>query len=292
LLEVLVAKGCQPSRQRNLAAARARGEFLMFLDSDSLPENGCLARLLECFSDPKAAVAGGPNLPPREQTFFQSAVSNVLASWFGSMSVRARYAALGRKRTTTEKELILCNLMVRKDVYLKEGGLREDLYPNEENEFLNRLQAGGYRLYYQPAARVLRPRRADLKDYLRQSFRYGRGRMSQIFASFQASDMIHGLPMLFCFYLLALPLAAARFHLFALPLAAYLGIDLAACAVLLFQGSRLSQAAVCLALYPLRHIFYGFGMAWGIFSRPQAKPGKILIRRATVGAAGRPPLGG
>ena len=33
-LEVLIATGSNPSRQRNLAAAQARGDWLIFLDSD------------------------------------------------------------------------------------------------------------------------------------------------------------------------------------------------------------------------------------------------------------------
>lgn len=278
-LEVLVARGRQPSRQRNLSALRARGEFLMFLDSDSLIQPGCLEGLIKCFGDLKAAAAGGPNLPPSLQGFFQGAVSLALASWFGSMSVRARYMALGSKRKTSEKELILCNLMVRRAVYLEQGGLREDLYPNEENEFLNRLQEKGYCLYYQPAARVFRPRRASLGAYLRQSFRYGRGRMSQIFANAKISDLIHGVPLLFFLYLLALPFLAIKIHLLALPLAVYLGADLVACLALVFQGGTPRRSALCLALYPLRHILYGMGMAWGMLNRPRLKKGGVRIEK-------------
>ncbi len=59
------------------------------------------------------------------------------------MASRARYRAVGGRRRCGEKELILCNLLLSRKVFLSNGGFREDLYPNEENEFLNRLLAGG-----------------------------------------------------------------------------------------------------------------------------------------------------
>ena len=65
-LEIIVARGKQPSAQRNAALKAAHGDLIYFLDDDSAPEPGNLRRAVAHFSDPKVQMVGGPNLcPPR-----------------------------------------------------------------------------------------------------------------------------------------------------------------------------------------------------------------------------------
>jgi glycosyltransferase involved in cell wall biosynthesis len=45
-LEIIVARGQQPSAQRNAALRAAKGELIYFLDDDSLPQPGNLRRHL------------------------------------------------------------------------------------------------------------------------------------------------------------------------------------------------------------------------------------------------------
>jgi len=73
-LEILVARGKQPSAQRNAALKAARGELIYFLDDDSAPKPGNLRRAWEYFSDSCVQMVGGPNVcpaaaPPLEQIF-------------------------------------------------------------------------------------------------------------------------------------------------------------------------------------------------------------------------------
>ena len=137
--EIFVCGGKNPSRQRNLGVAQCKSPVIYFLDDDSVVAPGTVHDLLSHFEDPRTAVAGGPNLVPPDAISFEKTVNAVLASRMGSSSVRFRYAAIGSVKEATEKDLILCNMMVRRETFLGEGGFRTDLYPNEENEFLNRL---------------------------------------------------------------------------------------------------------------------------------------------------------
>ena len=58
-LEVLIAEGNQPSRQRNEAAKKASGEILYFLDDDSLPAPSNLKRLVAHYKNEAVAGVGG-----------------------------------------------------------------------------------------------------------------------------------------------------------------------------------------------------------------------------------------
>jgi len=104
--ELILARGRQPSRQRNRAVLLSNAGYLWFLDSDSLAQPGSLEALLKEMEDPDVAVAGGPNLPRRDEPWLGRVISQVLASRFGSGAARARYAPLGRPRDSTEN--VLC----------------------------------------------------------------------------------------------------------------------------------------------------------------------------------------
>ncbi len=90
----------------------------------------------------------------------------------------ARYKSIGRVRETDEKELILCNLSVRRDIFLQENGLNEACI-RMRDRFINRLTRKGYRFLYDPDAVIYRSRRTRIRDFLAQFLRYSRGRTEQ-----------------------------------------------------------------------------------------------------------------
>ena len=93
-LEIIVARGKQPSVQRNAALKAARGELIYFLDDDSVPAPGNLHQAVRHFTDPQVQMVGGPNLCPPEAPALEKVFSLVLASWLAFGPSRARYAHL------------------------------------------------------------------------------------------------------------------------------------------------------------------------------------------------------
>lgn len=277
--EVLVAEGTRPSMQRNLAAGRAGGELFYFLDDDSLIAPDALWVAADALSDPAVAVVGGPSLTPATDSPFQRAIGCAVSSLLGSGGVRNRYRRVGVRRITDDRELILCNLCFRGAVFLAEGGLDARLYPNEENELLDRLQGRGYRLLHDPELAIWRSQRPNMRSFCRQMYGYGRGRGEQtrISSSWPPSMLI---PPLFLLYLLSLLLLHPWWYM--LPLAAYLLLVVGNVLLSLMGRTEPAVAVRLLWLIPLMHLLYGAGIIVGLlqprFSVGGAAGASVSIR--------------
>ncbi len=258
--EVLVAEGRRPSRQRNLAAREAVGEVLYFLDDDSCVVPDALERIAAHMGDPGVAVVGGPSLTHADNTPFQRCVAWMLASAFGGGAIRNRYRRYGSLRDTDDRELILCNLAFRKDVFLSSGGLDERLYPNEENELIDRLLAGGYRLLHDPDLYVTRSQRPTLRAFVRQMLTYGKGRAEQTLVSRRVGAKAI-IPSLFALYLLSLPIFHDWWYL--LPAALY-AVIIAGTMVTASRSEEFSLVWRLPVAYVLLHFCYGAGFISGL----------------------------
>jgi len=266
--EVIIAEGKKPSRQRNMAAREASGDILYFLDDDALVVPDALKRISVCFADQNVAAVGGPSLTPPDDSIFQRSIAWALASRFGGGAVRNRYRSVGTLRDSDDRELILCNLAFRREVYLKFRGLDERLYPNEENELIDRLLKAGLRLLHDPGLIVRRSQRATLAAFIRQMKTYGRGRAEQTLISRSLSFKAI-IPALFVIYVVLLPLFS-WFWWFNLPAFVYLF------AILLNMAAAAQSDGLLLALrlpmvYTLLHFCYGAGFIAGLFSPRYSK---------------------
>ena len=282
-LEILVARGKQPSAQRNAAMKAARGDLIYFLDDDSVPQPGNLRRAVSHFSDPQVQMVGGANLCPPEAPPLEQIFALVLASWLAFGPSRARYAAVGKVRETNEKELILCNLLARRQAMLELGGFNEALYPNEENALMDELQERGGKLIYDPQLVVHRRPRSSLKSFAWMLMTYGRGRAEQFRVHPTLGSALNFVPPLFCLYLLALVFLLALTpiaRVCLVPLAFY-ALAVLAQAVVLAAGGRVLQSLAAIPLILLTHILYGVGFWRGLVTplRPpgQHPPGQVLL---------------
>jgi hypothetical protein len=274
--EVLIAEGCSPSRQRNSAAQEAQGEILYFLDDDSQVAADCLDSCATIIINTSVAVVGGPSLTPRTDTPLQQLFGLALSSLFGAGGMRNRYRSVGSVRETSDKELILCNLAILRSVFLEAGGLDERLYPNEENELLDRIQSSGKKLVHAPHLAIRRSQRTSLWLFTRQMYSYGRGRAQQTLIA-GSGTLIGFVPLLFLMYLALLPLVLVT-PLYSIPLCLYLALDIFfTAATCVSSGSIL--AGVLLFLFPLMHISNGCGLLFGLI-RGKSGPSSPNVKQA------------
>ena len=282
-LEIIVARGKQPSVQRNVALRAARGEWIYFLDDDALPPPDNLRRAEKFLHNPAVAMVGGPNVCPPGAPLLEQVFAVVLASWLAFGPSRARYTPVGETRDTGEKELILCNTLARRDALLQLGGFNEALYPNEENALMDELQKRGLRLVYDPNFFVHRRPRRTLKSFLKMLRTYGRGRAEQFRLHPTPGSALNFVPPLFCLYL-AVFIALAVTDGLGLPqpvrwlLAAPLMIYFVATILQTLASMKNAGAVRALLAWPLlvaSHVFYGLGFWRGLFTKLDANANKV-----------------
>jgi len=270
--EIIVVEGDHPSFQRNKAVEKAEGEILCFLDKDSRPSSDYLEEVARSFNSEEGHIpgaVGGPAIPVSSSYWMSILFSRILTSFFPLLWMRSRYKRRGKIRVSDEKELIGCNLCVRKDVFQKTGGFNELLYPNEENEFLNRIKRKGYRILYNPNLKVYRRIEGGLKKFLCRFYRYGKGRGNEIRVEGLSPNLLYLLPLFFLLYVFSLFFFHPWWYLFPL----YLYILLGGFSALFYSWK--DRKIYLLLLFPLSflvHFIYALGMIKGLIANRNSSP--------------------
>ncbi len=267
-LEIILARGKQPSVQRNTALRAARGGIIYFLDDDSRPAPRNLRRALDHFKSPEVKMVGGPNLCPADAPALEQALALTMGSWLAFGPSCARYRAVGRPRATSEKELILCNLLARREDTLALGGFNEALYPNEENALMDELQKRGGKLIYDPEIIVYRRPRGTFKAFWKMLGNYGRGRAEQFRLHPTTRSAANFVPPLFCLFLVALPFLPRRVDW----LLAFYGAAVLVQSVALLPMKKLHWTPWIMSLIFVSHVGYGLGFWRGCLTKPKPPP--------------------
>lgn len=261
-VEIIIAEGKEPSKQRNLAVSKASGEYLYFLDDDSFIEPNNISIGLAHFKNNQIGAVGGPALTLANAKFLEEVFGETFGSFFGTYKTRLRSRQIGGPRLVRGEELILCNMIMPKEIFLKMGGLNIALYPNEENELIKRMRKDGYSFYYIPEMKVHRAKRNTIQAFANQMYSYGEGRSKHIFEHFNIRDLVFFVPSFFLIYLFALifyhpPLAL-------LPLVAYCSLAFAASIKIVMRRKKLSLFLALIPSFFLMHISYGVGLLNGV----------------------------
>jgi GT2 family glycosyltransferase len=131
---------------RNAGAVAARGDLLVFLDDDLVPEPDLLARHFEAHNDPEDRVVIGYCAPkPRHDN---------LASFGAAAWWEDHYRALRDSASLTFMDVLSGNMSVRRATFRHVGGFDPELSRREDWEWGIRVLESGVRVVYEPDARA------------------------------------------------------------------------------------------------------------------------------------------
>ena len=148
---------------RNVAAAHAKGRWLAFLDDDCVADPLWLTPLVRAAEQNGWAAAGGPNLPPPDESGLRRVINRLPGS-----------ASPVLLDDIHAEHVPGCNLLVRANVFHSIGGFDSRFHTaGDDVDFCWRLLDAGHRIGFEPAAFVWHERRATLSAFLRQQYNYG-----------------------------------------------------------------------------------------------------------------------
>jgi mycofactocin glycosyltransferase len=154
-----------PAAARNTGLAVATTELVAFLDSDCVPRDGWLDRLLPHFTDP-AVGAVAPRIVPHE------AGTTWLARYEGASSTLDMGARASIVRPGARVSYVPgAAMVVRRSA--AGAGFTEGMFVGEDVDFVWRMGAAGWRVRYEPAAVMGHDHRVRLRAWFARRADYG-----------------------------------------------------------------------------------------------------------------------
>lgn len=194
-----------PSQSRNYGVERAKGEYVIILDSDVVLPEGYLRAVDDELLRQPCDAFGGPDRAHSSFTPTQKAINYAMTSFFTTGGIR------GGKKKMDKFYPRSFNMGVRTEVYRALNGFSNMRF-GEDIDFSTRIFKGGYACRLFPNAWVWHKRRTDLRKFFRQVHNSGIARIHLTKRHPGTLKLVHLLPALFtagCILLVVLAVVAA-----------------------------------------------------------------------------------
>jgi mycofactocin glycosyltransferase len=151
---------------RNLAAAEAHGEILAFIDSDCVASSMWIRQLVTYFRWARVGAVGG-----YVDGYYEQSGLDRYEKACSSLNMGKHILFSTDDRSTFY--VPTCNLLIRKDIYLENGGITESLHVGEDVDLCWRMRSRGHTLIYVPTGVVLHKHRNGIAQMLKRRADYG-----------------------------------------------------------------------------------------------------------------------
>ena len=189
-VKYFMKKNSGPGQSRNYGAERAKGEYLIVLDSDVVLPEGYLKAVDDELQREPADAFGGPDRSHDSFTETQKAISYSMTSFFTTGGIR------GGKKKLDKFYPRSFNMGIRRDVYMRLGGFSKMRF-GEDIDFSIRIFKAGCRCRLFPEAWVWHKRRTDMRKFFRQVYNSGIARVNLYKKYPESLKLVHLLPMVF-----------------------------------------------------------------------------------------------
>lgn len=264
-LRIVTCKRQTPAGARNFALSQALGQWICFLDDDvELPHHyfETASRILD--QSPNVDIFGGPDRTIVRALARERAIGLTLLSPLATATTRLRHGAgESASQTSNERQLILCNLWIRKSLFSEMGHRFDERFiRNEENILLHELRDS--RMVYDPDLFVYHRRKTHLPDAGRAVFRSGFFRAKGFFLFPGSVTFEFFVPSMFLLYLVYLPFADEEWT--RLPLFTYLALN-SFFAIHIGASEKQKRLIPAIAFYQFFiNMMYGAGFLWGLLA--------------------------
>lgn len=167
-VKYLFQKNQGPAAARNIGAKEARGEIILFTDSDCVPSENWIEEMMKPFEKPEVAAVKGA---------YKNGQKSIMAR-FAQLEFEERFEML--KRAKSIDMIDTYSAGYRKDIFLQMGGF-DTSFPvanNEDTELSYRMSKLNYKMVFNPEAVVYHLNHpSSLKRYMRLKFWRGYWRM-------------------------------------------------------------------------------------------------------------------
>ena len=241
-----------PGPSRNFGFERALGDCFVIFDSDCIVPPKYFEETEKFLSQTPLDAWGGPDRSHEDFTSVQQAMGYTMSSILTTGGIRG-----GRSKGFQPRSF---NMGFRKEVFQKTGGFKFDRFA-EDIEFSIRMRKAGFRVGLIPEAYVYHKRRTDFKQFYKQVYNFGRGRVLVGRVHPGEVKPTHWFPAFFLMGLLSLPfIFLFNFSVALVGIGGYIFylILIAADCFLTLRSIQVSLLSVASAFIQLTGYGYGF----------------------------------
>lgn len=180
-----------PSAARNYGAERAKGDYLLIVDSDIIAPEGYIEAIEAELAKEDADAFGGPDAAHPDFSPIQKAISYSMTSFLTTGGIR------GGKKKMDKFYPRSFNLGVKRSVFNALGGFDSSMRFGEDIDFSIRIFANGYKCRLFEEAWVYHKRRSTFKQFFKQVHNSGIARIHLYQKYPKTLKLVHLLPSVF-----------------------------------------------------------------------------------------------